>query len=252
MFRPFLVCLAAFALASPASAEDVLPSACAQVVAVVTETWESTGGRLIRLERKGEAWIAASESIPVTVGHRGLGVGLGLHRGALEGPIKNEGDHRAPAGVFRLESGFGTKALPPAAFPYRRTDDADRWVDDPESARYNQWVRLDDPSVRRDWASAETMHRRDGLYDFGIVVGHNRDPVAKGRGSAIFLHAWQAPGRSTVGCTAMEKRRVRGLLEWLDAAKAPVLVQAPRSLLPQIGLPESVLAAIQAALPASR
>ncbi len=207
---------------------------------------------MVRLERKGEGWAAASESVPVTVGHRGLGVGLGLHRGPLEGPLKNEGDHRAPAGVFRLESGFGTKALALGAFPYRRTGDADRWVDDPASVHYNRWVRLDDPSIRRDWKSAETMHRPDGLYDFVIVVGHNRDPVAKGRGSAIFLHAWQAPGRSTVGCTAMEKRRVRGLLEWLDAAKAPVLVQAPRSLLPQLGLPGSVLSAIQAALPVNR
>ena len=154
------------------------------------------------------------------------------------------GDHRAPAGVFWLESGFGTKAVAVANFPCRRTTEADRWVDDAASAHYNQWVSLDDPAIRRDWKSAEVLRRQDGIYDLAIVVGHNRGPVRKGRGSAIFVHAWYGPGRSTIGCTAMEKGQVRSLLEWLDAAKAPVLVQAPRELLPSLGLPESILSAL--------
>jgi len=165
-----------------------------------------------------------------------------LHPDGLAGPVKEEGDKRAPAGVFHLESGFGTKAPTLANFSFRRTTDGDRWVDDPASSHYNQWVSLDDPAIRQDWNSAEVLRRKDGLYELAIVVGHNRGPILKGRGSAIFLHVWVAPGRSTIGCTAMAKNHVRDLLEWLDAAKSPVLVQAPRELLPRLGLPGEVFA----------
>lgn len=215
---------------------------CGQVVAVAAEGWGSATGTLTRFELAERGW-KARDSWPVTLGHRGLGWGLGLHPAGQAGPEKREGDRRAPAGVFVLESAFGTKAFEPRGFPWRRTDGADLWVDDPESSHYNQWVRSGDAGVRRDWRSAEALHREDGLYDFAIVVGHNRGPVVKGRGSAIFLHAWSAPGVSTIGCTAMEKRRVRELIEWLDASKRPLLVQAPREVAPSLALPDAILAA---------
>jgi len=216
-----------------------------QLVLVVADAWESTVGTLTRLECREREWKVL-DSWPVTLGHRGLGWGLGLHPAGLPGPEKREGDRRAPAGLFVLESAFGTKERQSPAFPYRRTERADLWVDDPASSHYNQWVRSDDLPGPRDWKSAEVLHREDGLYDLAVVVAHNRRPVVNGRGGAIFLHIWSAPGRSTVGCTAMAKARMRDLLGWLDASKRPLLAQVPRAALSALALPDGVLAAFDA------
>ncbi len=47
----------------------------------------------------------------------------------------------------------------------------------------------------------------------------------------------------------MEKRRVRELIEWLDASKRPLLVQAPREAAPLLALPDAILGAFD--MPAS-
>ena len=210
-------------------------------MAVITPAGDPPTGRMWRLESEGASWRPVGDAVAVTVGHRGLGIGLGLHPNGLAGPVKEEGDKRAPAGVFAIESAFGTKELKSPRFPYRATTASDHWVDDPGSSHYNQWVRSGDPGIRQDWSSAEILRRPDGLYDLALVVGHNRGPALKGRGSAIFMHRWYAPGRSTIGCTAMDPRHLRELFEWLDAGKRPVLVQAPWELLPRLDLPEELL-----------
>lgn len=232
-----IVCWIGFAQVADAG----LPESCGQVMVVVTADWQSTGGELHRFEKDGTGWQRKGR-FPVTVGHRGLAIGRGLHPAGLEGPVKREGDRRAPAGIFTIEGAFGTARMKLPHFPYRRTDGKDLWIDDPASAFYNQWLRLDDPRVRRDWKSAEVLRRDDGLYELAIIVGHNRAPVEKGAGSAIFMHRWYGPGRSTIGCTAMAAEGLRALAGWLDAEKAPVLVQAPRALLPMLGLPEDLTA----------
>jgi len=227
-----------------AAADGPWQSTSGQIVVVVTDQWDSTTGTLQRLDRSSEGWRRVGDPVPVTVGKKGLGLGLGLHPASLDGPQKREGDRRAPAGVFRLESAFGTTARALPSFPYRVTTGNDFWVDDPKSSFYNQWVSTADPRVRKDWKSAEVLRRADGIYETVIVVAHNRGPVVAGRGSAIFMHSWYGPGVATIGCTAMARDHLAGLLEWLDAAKRPVLVQAPRELLPDLGVPVPVLALV--------
>lgn len=218
-----------------AHGDDDWMKSCRQVVAVVTEKWESTRGRLCTLEKTHEGWIAVGRPIDVSVGRAGLGWGVGLHSGEKNGPVKREGDKRAPAGIFWLESAFGTERLVLPNFDYRETTDTDRWVDDPASALYNRWARIGEG--KEDWSSAEVLRRPDGIYDYVIVVGHNRDPIIPGRGSAIFLHSWFAEGVPTIGCTAMVRENVKNLLKWLDREKQPVLVQVPESELDSLDLP---------------
>ncbi|MEM6278950.1 MAG: L,D-transpeptidase family protein [Verrucomicrobiota bacterium] len=190
-------------------------------------------------------WKMDRSGIPVTVGQRGLGWGIGLHPGDQEGPQKREGDHRAPAGVYLLEFGFGAAAFREKGFPFRQVFDRDRWVDDPASRFYNQWVVEGDSRFPQDWNSAEIMKREDGLYDYVIVVGHNRNPILPGRGSAIFLHSWRAPGKSTVGCTAMETEEVKRLLQWLKKEANPILIQLPSPYLNSIGISAPLRKAIE-------
>jgi len=236
LFR-FSVGLLCFQWVSSPLLSDDWQSNCQQIVAVVTEDWESARGRLCTLEKSGTQWVAVGTPIPVTVGKKGLGWGLGLHALDRAGPLKREGDKRAPAGLFRLESGFGTKLLVIRKFGYRRTTATDFWVDDPESLHYNRWVDTGSRNLTRDWSSAEVLRRPDNIYDYAIVVGHNRDSIIPGRGSAIFLHAWFGEGIATIGCTAMPMENVRSLLEWLDRAKRPVLAQVPAAELKYLNLP---------------
>ena len=220
-----------------------VPDASRQLVLVTTAGWSATDGALQRYARtEGGPWQAVGEPVPVVVGRSGLGWGRGLHGepGARPGPVKAEGDGRAPAGAFRLSAAFGYADSAATGLPYVPTPGL-QCVDDGASASYNL-VRPVAPDA--DWGSHETMRRRDGLYRIGVVVAHNGPgvdpalvpgarlaaaaPVAGG-GSCIFLHVWRGPGSTTAGCTAMPDARLAEVLAWLDASAEPVLVQLPAS-----------------------
>jgi D-alanyl-D-alanine dipeptidase len=229
-------------LAGPAPAGDldqiILPAAHGQVILVTTDGWNHPVAQLVFADRDASGvWREAGRSAAV-VGASGLGWGLGLHRDPADGgPRKVEGDLRGPAGIFALGPAFGySSAAPPGTrWEYRQATARDYFVDDPGSSQYNQWVRLPgDEAPDRHWRSFERMKRSDHLYMLGVVVRHNMDPVAKGRGSAIFLHVWRAPGRGTSGCTALPAEVLGKLIAWLDPGKSPVLVQVPRGELHRV------------------
>ncbi|MBF0619535.1 MAG: L,D-transpeptidase family protein [Candidatus Omnitrophica bacterium] len=133
---------------------------------------------------------------------------------------KHEGDGKTPSGIFPLGPAFGKEVALETGLSYRQTFPDDVWVDDTKSPQYNQWVKTPTGA-----ASFEKMLREDGLYDAGIVVQYNTTPVIPGRGSAIFMHIWRDNGRApTAGCVALEQRRLRELLKWLDIKKKPVIV----------------------------
>jgi len=96
----------------------------------------------------------------------------------------------------------------------------DLWVDDPASPDYNRWV------VRGETAalSFERLRRDDDLYQYGIVIAYNTDPVVAGRGSAIFLHLWAGPDSPTAGCVAVTKADLLKILSWLDPAANPMIL----------------------------
>lgn len=247
----FLFVIAAFVFGeTEVRGEDRSPwfAPCRQIVLVVADRWDSDAGKLTAWELVEGDWRIEIAEIPVTLGRNGLGLGRGLHPPGLEGPEKVEGDRRAPAGIFPLESSFGTRNRLSRRFPYRKTTPDDFWVDDPKSRHYNRWVDVSAAGVTRDWKSAEVLRRSDGLYDLALVVGHNLRPIAAGKGSAIFVHSWSAPGRPTIGCTAMDRENLEKLWKWLESRKAPVLVQGPRELIPRLPLPPGFGEAAKSAL----
>ena len=207
---------------------------CRQLVLVVTPGWEARQGslRCFSREAPGGQWQAAGPSIPVEVGRNGLGWGRGLHGPPPGyGPRKKEGDGRSPAGAFHLSRAFGYAPAAEASFirlPYLQAGPGLECVDDPRSRHYNRL--LDGNRVRRrDWRSSERMRRRDNLYQWGILVDHNRPGTVAGEGSCIFLHIWEGEGRGTSGCTAMAAADLLRLLAWLMPDANPVLVQLPRA-----------------------
>lgn len=205
-----------------------------QLVVVTTSDWNAVQGKLQRYERAHALaqWKAIGGPVNVVIGKTGLAWGAGLRstRG-MSGPIKKEGDGKAPAGMFLLSATFGYAAERPAGWkmPYIAVTESVECVDDTHSRYYNRIV--DRTTVTPDWNSSEHMLLGDDRYRWGIVVDHNAasdsQPAVSGRGSCIFLHIWLNPETSTVGCTAMTPENLETVLAWLDPTRSPLLIQLP-------------------------
>ena len=185
------------------------------------------------------------EPIAIVVGKNGLGWGIGVIAAdgpsVASGPVKKEGDGKAPAGIFALGTAFGyaSQPLPGLKMPYLNLSPSIECVDDVASKHYNRIV--DHSVVAPDWNSSEHMRDTGELYRWGVVVDHNgtvpgRDsgPPAPGAGSCVFLHIWHSHDQGTAGCTAMSQIHLETLLTWLDPARKPLLVQLPEPAYEQL------------------
>jgi len=199
-----------------------------QIVVVVTPGWTSTTGTMQRFERATPTskWTSPDSGIPVVVGRTGIAWGVKFDDVSTEGPHKHEGDGKAPAGVFALDTAFGfapRDSMRAVKLPYVQLLSTTDCVDDAASIHYNTVV--DKASVPRvDWNSAEHM-REVAQYKIGVIVGYNALPPVKGRGSCIFLHIWAGPDSHTAGCTALDEAKLQDLIVWLDPARHPLLIQ---------------------------
>ena len=211
-----------------------LPAATSPLLVVLASDWDSSSASLQRFEKQSQAWRAIGEPIPVRIGRNGLGWGLGLHQAGKDGVQKQEGDGKAPAGLFILGTAFGYAPTPPQSLrmPYRWASERDYFVDAVDSSAYNQWqtIPIGQPNEpKQHWHSFERMQRDDHQYEYGLVVGHNQSPITPGRGSAIFLHVWLNPDTPTSGCTAMSKDNLLTVLNWLKPEAQPLLIQLPNA-----------------------
>lgn len=200
-----------------------------QLVAVVSDDWNAPRGVLTLYERASakESWKAAAGPVEVELGRSGLGWGRGLiPLTGFEGPVKREGDGRAPAGLFAITPLFAyPEAGLKAVMPVTTVTPTLVCVDDDKHPRYN--TIFDAAKIKKDWTSDEVMLRPDGLYKVGAVVRHNMDDIQPGGGSCIFLHIRRAEGKPTAGCTAMTEEALRDLLGRLRPEAKPTLVQLP-------------------------
>lgn len=201
-----------------------------QCLVVIAQDWDSQTGTLRAFERRGsrENWEMRGRVVPVVLGKKGLAWGVGLLGEHGPGPRKVEGDNRVPAGIFRVGPAFGYAPAHAARWiklKYTPLTEQTEGVDDVRSRYYNRLVERS--KVHQvDWGSSEQMRRKDNLYKWGLVVGHNPAAIP-GAGSCIFLHIWKNPHFATTGCTAMPERDLVDLLRWLDPAAHPVLIQMP-------------------------
>jgi L,D-peptidoglycan transpeptidase YkuD (ErfK/YbiS/YcfS/YnhG family) len=201
---------------------------------VRAESWSKSFGALTRYERDSSGrWLAAGAEIPVDLGRHGMAWGRGLHALPTSGPFKTEGDGKSPAGVFALGRAFGTADELPQdsrGFPYLQTQASTYCVEDVRSSFYNQII--DSRQVARaGWEKWSELRRRDGLFDWGVVVRQNAPDTHKAAGSCVFLHVWRGPRVPTSGCTALPREAIQGVLRWLDPAAEPLLVQLPEPAL---------------------
>jgi D-alanyl-D-alanine dipeptidase len=199
-----------------------------QIIVVITPNWTSTKGTMQRFERPTPTseWSSLGTAVPVVVGRTGIAWGAGFDGVSTKGSHKHEGDGRAPAGVFPLDTAFGfapRDSMRTVNLPYVQLLPTTDCVDDIASAHYNTVV--DRQSVASvDWNSAEHM-REVAQYKTGVIVGYNAAPPVKGRGSCIFLHIWAGPDSHTAGCTALDEAQLRDVMVWLNPRRRPLLVQ---------------------------
>jgi L,D-peptidoglycan transpeptidase YkuD (ErfK/YbiS/YcfS/YnhG family) len=202
-----------------------------QCLVVRTASWSATSGTMSVWQRESETsrWRVRHRNFRVVLGKSGLAWGGGVtYVNPPNEPQKREGDNKAPAGVFRLQSTFGYAPSAETKMPYQQVTPDILCVDDPRSRHYNKLVNqreIDD----QDWNSAEQMRRSDLRYKRGVVVDYN--PRAQPHaGSCIFLHVWSAPNRPTIGCTAMSEQDIVDIIKWLDSSANPLLVQLPEKI----------------------
>jgi L,D-peptidoglycan transpeptidase YkuD (ErfK/YbiS/YcfS/YnhG family) len=165
--------------------------------------------KVYAFEKKADIWQIAFEPVDAVIGRKGF---------APTGE-KREGDGRTPTGIFSLKTTFGYDESINTKMPYRQALEDDLWIDDPEAIDYNRWVKKSKTKAK----SYERMRRDDNLYEYGIVIEYNTDPVIKGYGSAIFLHTWHNKWKTTEGCVAVSKENILKILYWLDPQTKPLI-----------------------------
>ncbi len=229
-----LLLMTACAHQSPSSTEATHWSNAQQMVLVTTADWNATTGTMRRYERDGASWRQVGDAVDVTVGRTGTAWGIGLHAARSDGPVKREGDGKAPAGVFAIGTAFGYAPSAKTGLDYKGMGSNDWCIDVPESNYYNKII--DRSLVKAPFLdkSSEPMRRDihangDQRYREGFVIEHNADGAARQGGSCIFAHLWKAPGEATAGCTAMAPDSMAPLLAWLDARTRPVFVELPQA-----------------------
>ncbi|HGM7313047.1 TPA: L,D-transpeptidase family protein [Stenotrophomonas maltophilia] len=205
-----------------------------QLIVVTSDGWDSTQGQLQAYVRDGKGWHTHGQAFPVALGRTGSAWGLGLHPAQADGPQKQEGDGRSPAGIFALGSAFGYAITRPGtAMPYQPMLDSSYCMDVPGSPFYNRIVDEKKVGSAAVKGSTEPMRldlhdKGDVRYQEGFVIAHNPDNQP-GKGSCIFAHLWRQPGEATAGCTAMPQARMQALLDWLRPQDAPRFVLLPRA-----------------------
>lgn len=121
---------------------------------------------------------------------------------------KAEGDGATPSGIHRI---IGCLYRPDRLA--RPCDWAvpigprDLWSDDPRDEDYNLMVRAPHRF------SHERLRRPDPLYDIVLLTDWNWPRAERGRGSAIFIHAWRGPCRPTEGCIALRADHLQRILQ---------------------------------------
>jgi len=204
---------------------DTLPPDVYQVPPDVNQILLVTGNnfsffksiKVYAMERTGSGWSRAMGPFDAAIGRNGF---------APYGE-KREGDGQTPSGLYRLGTAFGYAESAATKMPYRQSLPDDVWIDDPDAPDYNRLVRQSQTRA----SSYEKMKRGDNLYQYGMVIEYNTDPVIKGHGSAIFLHIWAGPKSTTAGCVAVSKDHLLKILNWLDPAAKPAILMNPEPAL---------------------
>ncbi|MGZ6728804.1 MAG: L,D-transpeptidase family protein [Gaiellaceae bacterium] len=187
-----------------------------QLVTVVSDHASSTQGALRLWRKEDGCWQPVAGPWRAWVGQRGVST------------HKREGDRTTPAGAFSfLPTMYGIQPSPGVRYRYHRIVCGDWWVEDPASRWYNRFRHVACGSSPPFRTTSEDLSRSPTAYRHLAVIAYNRDPIVKGRGSGIFLHA--STGRPTLGCVSLPLPRLLRTLRWLEPSAKPLIVIGTRA-----------------------
>jgi zinc D-Ala-D-Ala dipeptidase len=239
LFLAVTFCSYAVIAISPANAATSIPlkplelNKSRQIIVVNSNNWDNSQAYLQPYERSGpgQPWHVASAGWPVVVGSKGMAWGNNLKNEVKDGPFKQEGDKKSPAGVYAIGPAFGfaPKPDPQLKLTYIPVTPTLLCVDDSKSRYYGKIIDTSKIAAK-DWNSGEVLINYKQDYIKGIVVKYNIEGNMSHGGSCIFLHI-EGPAlvKGTHGCTAMTETRVTWLWHWLDPKAHPLLVQMPKA-----------------------
>ena len=178
-----------------------------QVITVKSARAGSSYAKLTGWVLRSGKWTRSFGPVPARLGSAGT----------TSSP--REGKSATPRGTYTLTEAFGLQPSPSGTgLPYRRVWARHWWVSDPKSRYYNTW-QSGPPNGRWNAAYGEQLKRYGRAYDYAVVVDFNRDPVVRGKGSAIFLHV--GTGGATAGCVSVSGTHMRSLLRHLRPSLRP-------------------------------
>ena len=166
--------------------------------------------QLIAFEKVEDQWTQFLLSEEVNIGKNGFA--------AVD--EKQEGDGKAPSGVYDLGKAFGYKKDIDTKLDFLELTAQKYWITEPTSAAYNQILDYLPP----DKPVHEIMRREDHLHKYGIIVRYNMDNPVPGDGSAITIHVERAKGKKTAGCVSLNEDQLKQLITWLDKDKHPQII----------------------------
>ena len=73
------------------------------------------------------------------------------------------------------------------------------WCDDPKSKYYNKEIKIN-KKIKH-----EKLFKKDGSYDYFVVINYNTKKIIPFKGSAIFIHLTKNY-KKTSGCIALKKK----------------------------------------------
>ncbi len=218
-----------------------------QLIIVLNEHWDSTAAKIYLLKKTNENWVFDGKPINGVIGNKGIGWGVGLHKGLGwedRFPYLNkvEGDKRTPAGLFSLGNVFGYDSILPvkSVKPYTQLQGFMHAVDDTSSIYYNQMVDTNDfsPSFKDYYNSYEDLRFMGEVYQWLFVINHNPECI-RGKGSNIYFHIRRSNGTGTGGCTAVKEKDILNIIEWLS--DSTLILQLPKEVYQvvyeELGLP---------------
>lgn len=190
-----------------------------RLIIVTVPTMDGTKATMRTFVRKSPASSWKPEGTPesAVVGANGIGWGGPFIHLARRGePIKQEGDKRTPAGLYRLGATFGfDKSDRPGHLQLK--PEAHFCVHDTRSAHYG---RIMERSKAGEKTEGENMASVP-LYRRGIVIEY--PPLRRSKaGSCVFLHVWGGDGVGTAGCVGLPEERVKHLQEWIEGRHAVI------------------------------
>jgi L,D-peptidoglycan transpeptidase YkuD (ErfK/YbiS/YcfS/YnhG family) len=180
-----------------------------QLLVVFNYKQENYSAVLIALEKRENKW---------KVKYKPMLAGIGRNGFANFGN-KFEGDGKSPTGLFSLGQLFCYEPGLKTKLPFIQTTSEDKWIDDPESADYNKYIR-----GTTNAKSYENLLLKSNAYKYCMVIEYNTQPVVKGKGSAIFFHLGDEKPCSTAGCVAINENNMRRILKWLKSYQKPSIL----------------------------